>query len=119
MGEVVQLHFYNVISTVKEAGAIPFETFANRISGHTITFVVSTIGLVLMIIRYPILIISLPMVAMGFMAYKSGLRFTVYAVPIYALGFGYMLMYIVNKLELFIVEKKLKKSQIGLASFFY
>ncbi len=119
LGEVSQLHFYNVISTVREAGAIPFETFANRISGHTITFIVSTIGLVLMMIRYPILVISLPMVAMGFMAYKSGLRFTVYAVPVYALGFGYILMYIVNKLELFISDKKKpKKSQIGLASLF-
>ncbi|MEY3090192.1 MAG: hypothetical protein RL113_508, partial [Pseudomonadota bacterium] len=27
------LHFYSVIQTVREAGKIPFETFANRISG--------------------------------------------------------------------------------------
>jgi len=118
LGEAVQLHFYGVIGTVREAGAIPFETFANRISGHTITFVLSTIGAILMIIRYPILIISLPLVAMGFMAYKSGLRFTVYAVPVYALGFGYILIYISNKLEFFISDKKkLKISQIGLTSF--
>ena len=116
VGEVAQLHFYGVIGTVREAGAIPFETFANRISGHTITFILSSIGVVLMMIRYPILIISLPMVAMGFMAYKSGLRFTVYAVPIYALGFAYMLMYIVSKLDMFIYDKKkLKISQVGLA----
>jgi len=113
-GEIVQsitqLHFYDVIGTVREAGAIPFETFANRISGHTVTFILSTIGLAFFIIRYPILIISLPMVAMGFMAYKSGLRFTVYAVPVYSLGFGYILMYLADKIELFILDKKKLKS---------
>jgi len=119
LGEVaqVQLHFYDVIGTVREAGAIPFEMFANRISGHTITFLLSTIGVVLMMIRYPILMISLPMVAMGFMAYKSGLRFTVYAVPIYALGFGYIILFLANKLELFIADiKKLKIAKIGFVS---
>lgn len=101
-----QLHFYSVISTVREASAIPFETFANRISGNTITFIVATIGVIIMMIRNPILLISLPMVAMGFMAYKSGLRFTVYAVPIYALGFGYFLVWISQYFAGFIQNKK-------------
>lgn len=109
--EVVQgvsgLQFFDVIGTVREAGAIPFETFANRISGHTITFLFSTLGVLMLIRRYPILIISLPMVAMGFMAYKSGLRFTVYAVPIYALGFGYITLYLSEKLPLLISDKKM------------
>ncbi len=100
------LQFFDVIGTVREAGAIPFETFANRISGHTITFLFSTIGVIAMMVRYPVLIVSLPMVAMGFMAYKSGLRFTVYAVPIYALGFGYMVLYLSEKLKLIILDKK-------------
>jgi len=114
---VAQLHFYDVIGTVREAGAIPFETFANRISGHTITFMLSTMGVVLLMIRYPILIISLPMVAMGFMAYKSGLRFTVYAVPVYALGFGYIAMFLANRLELFVLDtEKLKRAKIGFVS---
>ncbi len=114
---VAQLHFYDVIGTVREAGAIPFETFANRISGHTITFVLSTIGVVLLMIRYPILIISLPMVAMGFMAYKSGLRFTVYAVPVYALGFGYIVLFLAHKLEVLIDNtKKVKISKISFVS---
>lgn len=89
---IQSLHFYGVINTVREASAIPFETFASRISGHPITFFVATVGVILMMVRYPLLLISLPMVAMGFMAYKSGLRFTVYAVPLYALGLVYILM---------------------------
>jgi len=118
LGEVAQLHFYGVIGTVREAGAISFETFANRISGHSVTFFVSTIGVIMMIVRYPILVISLPMVAMGFMAYKSGLRFTVYAVPVYALGFGYLVVFLANKLEFLISDKKkLKISKISLIAF--
>jgi len=103
---IAQLHFYGVINTVREATAIPFKTFANRISGHTITFVLSTIGVIIMMIRNPILLISLPMVGMGFMAYKAGLRFTVYAVPIYALGFGYFVLFLMNYLKLFVSDKK-------------
>ena len=103
-----QLNFYSVISTVREASAIPFETFANRISGHTITFTFATIGVIIMMIRTPILLISLPMVAMGFMAYKSGLRFTVYAVPIYSLGFAYLLLIVSEYIESFSKSKELK-----------
>jgi undecaprenyl-diphosphooligosaccharide--protein glycosyltransferase len=33
--EGLKLHFFTVMQTIREAGKIPFETFANRISGHT------------------------------------------------------------------------------------
>ena len=91
--ELPQLMFFDVINTVREAGSISFETFANRISGSLIGFILGTVGVVMIIIRYPIMIISLPMLAMGFMAYKAGLRFTVYALPIYALGLAYVVTF--------------------------
>ena len=115
ISNIAQLQFYDVIKTVREASAIPFETFANRISGHTITFLVSTIGIGLMLIRYPVMIISLPMIAMGYMAYKSGLRFTVYAVPIYALGFGYIVMYVISFLKDKFIQMLLATSMVCLA----
>ena len=115
ISEGVHLQFYDVIKTVREASAIPFETFANRISGHTITFLLSTVGVVLMFLRYPVLLVSLPMVAMGFMAYKSGLRFTVYAVPVYALGFGYIVMYIISFLKDKFIQILLATSIVCLA----
>jgi len=91
--ELPQLMFFDVINTVREAGSISFETFANRISGSLIGSILGTVGVVMIIIRYPIMIISLPMLAMGFMAYKAGLRFTVYALPIYALGLAYVVTF--------------------------
>lgn len=89
----MQLKFFNVIQTVREAGGISFEMFVNRISGHIITFVLSVIGLIMLIVRYPIMLVSMPMVALGFLAYKNGLRFTVYAVPIMALGVSFLIFY--------------------------
>ena len=82
------LKFFNVVQTVREAGSIPFETFANRISGSLWVFFPALLGTVLMIIRYPVMMLSLPMLGLGFLAYfgSAGLRFTVYAVPVMALG---------------------------------
>jgi len=90
----LSLHYYGVVNTVREAGHISFETFANRISGHTITFWLSVIGYILFSFRYRLFILTLPMVALGFFALQGGLRFTVFAVPFMAISVVY-LIYIV------------------------
>jgi dolichyl-diphosphooligosaccharide--protein glycosyltransferase/undecaprenyl-diphosphooligosaccharide--protein glycosyltransferase len=95
----ITLHYFNVVKTVREASAIPWETFVNRISGNQITFWLATIGTALMMFRYRVMLIALPMVALGFLAYKNGLRFTVYAVPIYALGLGYLIVTIFKEVS--------------------
>ena len=100
----LNLHYFNVLQTVREAGAIPFETFANRISGHTIIFILSTLGYVLLSLRYKIMWLALPMLGLGFLALKGGLRFTVYAVPINALGMAFIILLVAQFLE----EKILK-----------
>lgn len=97
--DAAQLHFYNVAQTVREAGHIPFTVFAERISGHTITFLLACIGYALAVIAYRPLLISLPFVALGFIAMSSGLRFTIYAVPAMALGFAYFLLFITQPIK--------------------
>ena len=89
-GEGTQLHFYAVNKTVREAGKISFELFANRISGSSITFILSMAGYLMLAWRYRVMWLALPMVGLGFLAMKGGLRFTVYAVPVMALGIGYL-----------------------------
>jgi dolichyl-diphosphooligosaccharide--protein glycosyltransferase/undecaprenyl-diphosphooligosaccharide--protein glycosyltransferase len=92
VGEVgLKLHFYSVMQTVREAGQIPFETFANRISGHTITFVLSIVGYLYLVYRHKIMLFALPLVGLGFLASVGGLRFTVYAVPILAFGIAFLI----------------------------
>ncbi len=100
----LNLHFFNVMQTVREAGQIPFETFANRISGSVITFVFSMIGYIYLAYRYKVMLIALPMIGLGFLAYVGGLRFTVYAVPPLALGVAFLIVEIANKMA----DKKLK-----------
>ncbi len=104
--DTLPLHFFSVMQTVREAGKIPFETFANRISGHTITFVLSIIGYILMVLRYRVMLLGLPMLGLGFLAYVGGLRFTIYAVPISAFGISYLLFFLSDYLKKFLVEGK-------------
>jgi len=87
----LSLHFFTVMQTIREAGHIPFETFANRISGNTITFILSIIGYLWLVVRNPVMLLGLPMIGLGFLAYSGGLRFTIYAVPVLALGIAYLI----------------------------
>jgi dolichyl-diphosphooligosaccharide--protein glycosyltransferase/undecaprenyl-diphosphooligosaccharide--protein glycosyltransferase len=88
------LKYYSVVQTVREASAIPFETFANRISGSQVGFFFSLAGFALLLVHFRVMLLTLPMVGLGFLAYKNGLRFTVYAVPILAIGVAYLIFYI-------------------------
>ena len=102
--EGLKLHFYNVVQTVREAGNIPFETFANRISGHVVTFVLSVGGFIYLAYRHKIMLFGLPMIGLGFLAYGGGLRFTIYAVPILAFGVAFL----ITESARFMPNKRLK-----------
>jgi len=84
------LHFYQVVQTVREAGAIPMSTIANRISGSSIGLLLSLFGYVVLVIRHKPFIIALPLIGVGLFAYIGGLRFTVYAVPVAAISAVYL-----------------------------
>jgi dolichyl-diphosphooligosaccharide--protein glycosyltransferase/undecaprenyl-diphosphooligosaccharide--protein glycosyltransferase len=98
------------MKTISEVSRISYELVAKRISGSIFLFFISVIGYFLMLIRYPVLIISLPLVIMGIMAHKLGLRFTIYAVPFFALGYVYIVIltakFIVNILNINLDKKK-------------
>jgi dolichyl-diphosphooligosaccharide--protein glycosyltransferase/undecaprenyl-diphosphooligosaccharide--protein glycosyltransferase len=97
--EMGGLHFYNVNKTVREAGHIPFDVFAERISGNTITFLLACIGYIGAAYAYRPLLITLPLVGLGFIAMSAGLRFTIYAVAPMAIGFAYFLVLITRPIE--------------------
>ncbi|MDR3163451.1 MAG: dolichyl-diphosphooligosaccharide--protein glycosyltransferase subunit STT3 [Helicobacteraceae bacterium] len=100
VGSDLKLHFQSVAQTVSEAKPIDFFTFANRISGHWITFLFACVGTTMLMIRHRAMLLALPFVGMGFMAYGipslisgGGLRFTIYAVPVLALGVSYFVFW--------------------------
>jgi len=84
------LHFYGVHQTIREAGKIPFETFANRISGSQIGVILSLIGYIVLVLKHRAFILALPLIGIGVFALWGGLRFTVYAVPVAAMAAVYL-----------------------------
>ncbi len=98
------LKFYGVVNTVREAGHIPFEIFADRIGGSVLSFVAGVIGYILLLFRERLFLLSLPMVGLGFFALQGGLRFTVFAVPFIALGAAFLLYLVVHYLVSFADE---------------
>ena len=111
------LHFYSVVQTVREAGQIPFSTFANRISGSQIGVLVAFIGYVILVIKHRAFILALPLMGIGGFALFGGLRFTVYAVPVAAISAVYLFFVLGD----FFKDKKLKYAFVvfGTATMIY
>ncbi len=91
------LHFYQVYQTVREAGIIPFDVMANRISGSVLGLFAAVIGYVLLVIRHKEFILALPLIGIGLFSLVGGLRFTVYAVPVAALSALYLFHVLASK----------------------
>jgi dolichyl-diphosphooligosaccharide--protein glycosyltransferase/undecaprenyl-diphosphooligosaccharide--protein glycosyltransferase len=106
------LHFYGVNQTVREAGHIPFSTFANRISGSMLGLWIAIIGYIVLVMRKPVFILALPLVGIGVFANWGGLRFTVYAVPVAAMSAVYLFFVIAE----YIKDKKAKYAFVILST---
>ncbi|BCD67752.1 STT3 domain-containing protein [Nitratiruptor sp. YY09-18] len=104
------LHFYGVINTVREASHIGWDTVIHRISGSYIGFVLGLVGYILLLIRNPKLLVSLAMVGLGLYAHWGGLRFTIFAVPFFALGDAYVIVLVAQFLAKFIKNRTLSRS---------
>ncbi len=84
------LHYFQVNQTVREAGRIPFELMAKRISGSVPGLLIALVGYLLLVVRYRPFILALPLIGIGVFSLWGGLRFTVFAVPIAAMSATYL-----------------------------
>jgi len=84
------LHFFQVSQTVREAGIIPFDTMANRISGSVLGVLIALAGYVTLVYRHKEFVLALPLIGIGLFSLIGGLRFTVYAVPVAAISAVYL-----------------------------
>ena len=82
------LHYLGVVSTISEMSSLAWQSFVYRISGHWILFVLGLCGIILGIFKDKRLILVTPLLILGAFAYFKGMRYTIYAVPILALGLG-------------------------------
>lgn len=96
----IKLHFYNVNQTIQESGIVPMKIFMERISSDIAVFIVAAVGYVILCFRHKEFLLSLPILGLGFIAFKAGLRFTIYSVPIMGLGFGYAIYFGVKMLKI-------------------
>ncbi|NLK66987.1 MAG: general glycosylation pathway protein [Campylobacteraceae bacterium] len=92
-------HFFNVNQTIQESGIVDYDMFMRRISSDKNLFILSLIGYTLFCIKHRSFLITLPMLGLGFLATKAGLRFTIYAVPIMGLGLGFLVHFILDVLK--------------------
>jgi dolichyl-diphosphooligosaccharide--protein glycosyltransferase/undecaprenyl-diphosphooligosaccharide--protein glycosyltransferase len=106
------LQFYAVNQTVREAGSIPFETFAHRTSGSIFGVLIALVGYVVLVFRRPAFILALPLIGIGVFSLWGGLRFTVYAVPVAAMS----AIYLFFVLSEYINDVKAKYAFITLAT---
>jgi len=100
------LSYYSVVNTIREAGNIPFSVFADRISGSVLLFFFSLLGTLLLAIYDRRFLIMLPLLVLGYFALRGGLRFTIYAVPVQALGFGFLSVYIASSVQKMVQGRK-------------
>lgn len=106
------LHFYGVKQTIREAGKIPFEMFANRISGSQLGVILSFLGYIVLVARHRAFILALPLIGIGAFALWGGLRFTVYAVPVAAMSAIYLFWTLGDLLQ----NKRLKYVLVAVAT---
>ena len=104
------LRFLQVSQTIREAGLIPFDVMANRISGSIIGVLVAFVGYILLIIRHKEFVLALPLIGIGLFSLVGGLRFTVYAVPMAAIS----AIYLLHILSEYIGDKRLYYPAMGL-----
>jgi len=112
------LKYFSVVNTVREAGHISYDTLVHRISGSWLGFVFGAAGYILLSIRYPVILISLPMVVLGLFAIRGGLRFTIFAVPFFAIGNAYIAYLTGKLLSRIFISDKVAKSSVYVISFF-
>ncbi|MDC0933370.1 STT3 domain-containing protein [Arcobacteraceae bacterium] len=103
-GSDIQLHYFSVMQTIKEASLIDLETLGNRISGNSIIFIFSIIGYFWMCYFRPVMLLGLPMLGLGLLSVSGGLRFTIYAIPILSFAIAYLVVDLSSKMK----EKKIQ-----------
>lgn len=97
---IVAYKFFNVNQTIQESGIVSSKIFMERISSNVLVFLISFVGYIFLCFKHREFIISLPTLALGFLAHKAGLRFTIYAVGVMGLGFGFFVCHIFKILDL-------------------
>ncbi|PZT47921.1 hypothetical protein B6S12_06690 [Helicobacter valdiviensis] len=94
-----ELKYYNAINTIYEVSKISFNEFVYRVSGGYFAFLCGILGIIWLLLKDFRFVMSLPLLILGVFALIGGMRYTFYAVPIFALGVGAFLSFILEKIK--------------------
>ena len=112
--------YFNVNQTIQEVESISYSTFMQRISSNELVFLLSIIGFIFMIKEQKSAILMLPMLLLGFLALRGGLRFTIYSVGVMALGYGFFVCYAMDYFKKINIKlKDLKIYQVFFVLMFF
>lgn len=84
-------HFANTLATVSEAIDASIFKISPLLSGTEVYVVLATAGYLLLALARPLFLLTLPMLVLGYAASVLGMRFSMYATPVLAFGFVYLL----------------------------
>ncbi len=80
-------HFMNTLKSVAEAQEVDIFSINDAYVGMMPYVLISSLGYILLCIIEPLFLMALPMFVLGYSAVYTGMRFTMFATPVFALGF--------------------------------
>ncbi len=84
-------HFTNTLATVSEAIDSSIFQISPIFVGTELYVALASLGFLFLVIARPIFLMALPMLVLGYAASTLGMRFTMFATPILAFSFVYLL----------------------------
>ncbi|MCA9514016.1 MAG: hypothetical protein KC635_03655, partial [Myxococcales bacterium] len=85
-GGAPEVRYVNVGQTVLEQKGLDLAGLADRVAGSTAVLLLALVGYAALCVRYRAALLLLPFLALGLVLGRSGLRYTIFAVPLAALG---------------------------------
>lgn len=77
--------------SIVELQPLPFDDLIKRVIGDKITFIIASIGILVMFFREPKTLLLLPFLILSIASLKFGSRFAMFGAPIFAIGYFYLI----------------------------
>ena len=100
-----EYYYYNQMKTVGEAQGRNILKPDGTYSQQTTVGILATVGYLLMLIVYPSLLYTLPLMFLGYASYYIGNRFLMYASPEFALGLVFLIFILFENWNRFSTEQ--------------
>lgn len=97
--------FHSTSGTIMELAPISVSDLVERSIGDKISFIVGLIGILAMFIKHPRTILLLPFLIIAISSLKIGLRFSMFATPIFSMGFFYLIYFLSQFINLALKDK--------------